>query len=55
MDEPLEYIRDGEDLYGVFENEDGSTRTELIGVCEDDEDDGDCYIDISGNFGGIGY
>lgn len=53
MDEPIEYIRDGEDIYGVFENEDGTTREELIGYCED-EDEGS-YFDHSGDFGGIGY
>lgn len=51
MDEPIEYIRDGEDVYGVFENPDGSTYTELIGVCEE-EDDGGYYVDVSGEFGG---
>lgn len=51
-EEPIEYTRDGNWVYGIFENEDGSTREELIGWC-DEEDDGP-YYDKSGDFGGAG-
>lgn len=53
MSEPINMWDDGETVYAEYENEDGTTYTEVYGVLDPENDNGGYYVDTSGNFDGF--
>lgn len=55
-DEPIEMYDEDGVVYAVYEDENGETYTKIYGYLDEDEDDddGEYYVDVSGDFGGEG-
>lgn len=51
--EPINVWDDGETVYAEYENEDGTTYTEVYGVLDPENDNGGYYVDVSGDYDGF--
>ena len=52
MSEPINMWDDGETVYAEYENENGTTYTEVYVFLDPEKDDGDYYVDVSGDYDG---